>query len=456
MIRALLVPFVVCWGREASIRAPEGVAADAEAVGYDKELRVFGVSLVGTPSTPYGAVRHAACVMEQYLDQDGDGVADDASVIEALTAKSATIVMGADEKDLDDVEDSANGRSLKAFEDGRSTQSLYAKETLYDEVDASLEEVLHLITEKGYADAYPSRFGEYEGTDLSAAVDSVIGDCERAWTCDDRRRRRVRRDRGEDPEDGDADGEAFCEDSGFKKKSDCTAHACCVWDKGKCWYGEGSCETLPACEDYADGDWIDGSCAGHFHYADATCDAACLMTEGLYWAVMAMHGALNGGIGKRCDDIAHEWELCTESAMRSTPAAAGLAALVDDMGLTWLPNGASCNFSNLNDTPWDDDKDDSMCRDDPTWFYKKKGKKKRCKNVSSRDCLTKKGYLSAKVACPKSCGDGKRDSKTWYYKKSKKKKLSCKWVGKNPKRRCGKRGRASAALGCPATCDTKC
>ena len=36
---------------------------------------------------------------------------------------------------------------------------------------------------------------------------------------------------------------------------------------------------LAACEDYADGAWIEGSCDGGYHYADSTCDYACLLTE---------------------------------------------------------------------------------------------------------------------------------------------------------------------------------
>ena len=59
--------------------------------------------------------------------------------------------------------------------------------------DASLEEVLHLITQHGWANAYPSDFGEYSGTTLADAVDEVIGDCEMSWECGG----------GDEDEDGD-------------------------------------------------------------------------------------------------------------------------------------------------------------------------------------------------------------------------------------------------------------
>ena len=222
--------------------------------------------------------------MDQYLDQDRDGVADDPNVVSALTSLGAAMVMGETENDLEDAMDGGDedddGDDLHAGEQfceesgfskdecksydssacecdwddgacwyaggacggdddevsfsGRALQGLWATETAYGSAsdpsfDASLEEVLHLITQHGYANAYPSDFGEYSGTTLANAVDAVIGDCEMSWECD---------------EDGD-------------------------------------------CEDYDryDGSWIPGSCTGGFHYSDTTCDYGCLITEGLYWGV---------------------------------------------------------------------------------------------------------------------------------------------------------------------------
>ena len=45
-----------------------------------------------------------------------------------------------------------------------------------------------------------------------------------------------------------ADGEAFCEESGFDDEASCTAYGeCCVWDKSACYYNA------------EDDDWLTGS-----------------------------------------------------------------------------------------------------------------------------------------------------------------------------------------------------
>ena len=41
--------------------------------------------------------------------------------------------------------------------------------------DATLEEVLHLITHLGYSNAYPTIWGEYQGTQVSGAMDIARG-----------------------------------------------------------------------------------------------------------------------------------------------------------------------------------------------------------------------------------------------------------------------------------------
>ena len=41
--------------------------------------------------------------------------------------------------------------------------------------DATLEEVLHLVTSKGYSEVYPSVFGEYPGSQIGDAMDLARG-----------------------------------------------------------------------------------------------------------------------------------------------------------------------------------------------------------------------------------------------------------------------------------------
>ena len=59
-----------------------------------QQLSSFGVDLFATENTPAAALQHAACVMDQYLDQDRDGVADDPNVVAALRDVSADTTFG--------------------------------------------------------------------------------------------------------------------------------------------------------------------------------------------------------------------------------------------------------------------------------------------------------------------------------------------------------------------------
>ena len=60
-------------------------------------------------------------------------------------------------------------------------QNLFAEETRPESssaeggFDATLEEVLHLITHVGYANAYPNKYGEDPGSDLTKAMDKARG-----------------------------------------------------------------------------------------------------------------------------------------------------------------------------------------------------------------------------------------------------------------------------------------
>ena len=115
--------------------------------------------------------------------------------------------------------------------------------------DASLEEILHLITMIGYADAYPDVFGEFSGSKVAKLMDEARG--------------------GHFEEDEDWD-----EDSGR---------------------GNGA---VP--NSYSSDSW--------YHYDDETCSYACMITEYMYWSLTSILGAQKD----RCSKINGEWELCTK------------------------------------------------------------------------------------------------------------------------------------------------
>ena len=163
---------------------------------------------------------------------------------------------------------------------------------------------------------------------LASSILEVIGDCETSFSCDSRRR--LEHD----------DETALLSD-----------------------YSYSYSYALPNCADYSDERWIEDSCTGDYHYADATCDYACLLTEGLYWALTSHLGAQAG----RCDDIADEWELCTDALIQAN--APMLAQLLNHSTLpTVIPDG---------DYDWDtyyavhtDDAIDYVCADSETWHKK--------------------------------------------------------------------------------------
>ncbi len=70
-----------------------------------------------------------------------------------------------------------------------------------------------------------------------------------------------------------------------------------------------------------------------YHYDDETCEYECMGTEYFYWAMTSLLGIQ----ADRCDEIEHEWELCTAADVRDTDAA--VTALLED-GSFGLPTTA--------------------------------------------------------------------------------------------------------------------
>jgi len=142
---------------------------------FDKYVNVFGVHIFATASTPDDKVLHAAHVLAQYLDNDEDGSPDSAEVITEMTSEDASMVMFASDADLE-----SSGIFESTLPDHFAVQDLYGFETHPEGstnagFDATLEEVLHLVSSRGYASVYPSIFGEDPGTALADAMDLARG-----------------------------------------------------------------------------------------------------------------------------------------------------------------------------------------------------------------------------------------------------------------------------------------
>jgi len=152
-------------------------------VGCDKYVNVFGVRIFASQTTPENKLSHAAGVLAQYLDNDADGVPDNTRVLSHLVSRNVFIIMPGTEAEMEQLD-----MGLLAEAGYRSGQDLYGEETkpnfLVDDkinapdghyYDGALEEILHPITQHGYANAYPDVFGEVRGSTLANCMDTARG-----------------------------------------------------------------------------------------------------------------------------------------------------------------------------------------------------------------------------------------------------------------------------------------
>lgn len=152
---------------------------DPMAALFTWEARAFGVPLYATERVPLPKLLHAASVLAEYLDSDEDGRADEPRVVAALWRDRAAMVMGRDPRDLERRLDRAP-EAVHEELDARRLQDLYAEEVhpggaARGRFDATLEEVLHLVTDVGWAAVWPGLFGTHPGSALCDALDLARG-----------------------------------------------------------------------------------------------------------------------------------------------------------------------------------------------------------------------------------------------------------------------------------------
>jgi len=139
---------------------------------FTKQVEAFGLFIYATNNVTDDKLVHAASLLAEYLDNDEDGVPDNQLVVDALLSKNASILMAKDEDELRSM-----GRS--SFPPG-AVQSLFDLETRPGGAergvfDAALEEIIHPITDVGYALAYPEIFGTAPGSEVAKIMDEARG-----------------------------------------------------------------------------------------------------------------------------------------------------------------------------------------------------------------------------------------------------------------------------------------
>lgn len=146
--------------------------SDSELSSFNRKVAVFGIDIYAAPQVTNDRLLHAANIMAQYLDNDEDGTVDNQLVVDKMVENKAFMVMWKSENDLN-----------IDLPNGRLGQDLGNDETVINwhtngktgRFDAALEEVFHIITHAGYAQAYPDIFGETQGTTLANAMDIARG-----------------------------------------------------------------------------------------------------------------------------------------------------------------------------------------------------------------------------------------------------------------------------------------
>ena len=126
---------------------------------------VFGLKIYASDSADPIKVDHAAAVLAGYLDNNQDGIVDDEKAVDSLLENKSGIIIHKNE-----TEEAEHRRNYsKVIEKyGIYTKALYEEEIRPNgsrfvagsyEADGSIEEILHMITVKGYSYAYPDTFG---------------------------------------------------------------------------------------------------------------------------------------------------------------------------------------------------------------------------------------------------------------------------------------------------------
>jgi len=185
---------------------------------FSKYVPIFGIPILAESGMPDWMVEHAGNIMAQYLDYNADGLVDNDDIVASMKKRKATLIMFVDPdgKNADKASDAVgdggqdldktdipswvphtsihHGRVLygnrlpqcsdahRRFHGGavRGCNENSLGVTEPEDFDASLEEILHLITDNGYAAVYPTVFGAQQKapySEIETTMNDMVGDC---------------------------------------------------------------------------------------------------------------------------------------------------------------------------------------------------------------------------------------------------------------------------------------
>jgi len=146
---------------------------DVGMTKYNRKVIVFGVDIYAAKNVEDVKLLYAANIMAQYLDNNEDGVVDNQLVVNKMVAHKAFLFMWKNQRTdfLDAQPPGRMGQDLGNDE----THPSFVSNGRIGTFDAGLEEVWHIITNAGYAQAYPTIFGTIEDSSMSNAMDIARG-----------------------------------------------------------------------------------------------------------------------------------------------------------------------------------------------------------------------------------------------------------------------------------------
>lgn len=149
------------------------VDAKARIFQAKKYGTVFGIPMF-IPAEDCGLsserVDHVASVLAEYLDSDLDGRVDNVKVHRALLDQRACVVVSCAERELEIDARKCRG-GIEVWNDEIHPEGSSASRGF----DATLEEVLHLVSQFGFAEAYPKIFGETTSSQVGKALRKARG-----------------------------------------------------------------------------------------------------------------------------------------------------------------------------------------------------------------------------------------------------------------------------------------
>jgi len=142
--------------------------ADCPPGFNEPKNQYFKILVCGDNNVTSNKLEHAATVLKNIIDFDGDGIADSPEVAKRLYSSGAAyIVLSSELYEEKYVNFSKNMNFTVVYEDEMITD--------FSEFDPTLEEALHLVTQFGYAEEYPDSFGEFENSEIALLMDIARG-----------------------------------------------------------------------------------------------------------------------------------------------------------------------------------------------------------------------------------------------------------------------------------------